>query len=63
MIQINLLPKELRRAEPTPWPKLLGLLVSLIVILGVGLMWFYVRFNQLPVVLEECNRLKTQVKT
>jgi len=62
MIQINLLPKELRRSEPTPWPKLLGLLASLIIILTVGLVMIYYRFNVLPTVLLERDRTKEEMK-
>lgn len=62
MIQINLLPKELRKAEPTPWPKLLALLISLIVILSAGLLMIYYRFNVLPQVLEE-RRIAEEEKT
>ncbi|NOZ23613.1 MAG: hypothetical protein GXP25_21260 [Planctomycetes bacterium] len=62
MIQINLLPKELRRSEPTPWPKLLALLASLIVILSVGLIMIYYRFNVLPTVLLERDSTKEEMQ-
>ncbi|MEW6355951.1 MAG: hypothetical protein AB1696_06490 [Planctomycetota bacterium] len=62
MIQINLLPKELRRSEPTPWPKLLALLASLVVILSVGLIMIYYRFNVLPMVLLERDRAKEEMQ-
>ena len=62
MIQINLLPKELRKAEPTPWPKLLGLLVSLILILGVGLLMMYYRYTILPTVMDQRQRAEEETK-
>jgi len=60
MIRINLLPKELQRVKPTPWPKLLGLFLAMALILAVALIYVYYHFNLLPRVVDRERQLAEQ---
>ena len=48
MIEINVLPAELRPSEPTPWPKMLALLGVGLLLLGQGLIFVWYHFNYNP---------------
>lgn len=62
MIEINLLPAELRPTQPTPWPKLLGLLGVGLVLLGEALTLVYYHFNLNPTLQDMLKELETELK-
>jgi len=61
MIEINVLPAELRPTEPTPWPKMLALLCVGLLLLGEGLVFVWYHFNYNPSLREEQQRLQDNV--
>ncbi len=63
MIEINLLPLELRPPEPTPWPKLLALLGVGLVLLAEGLVLVYYHFNLNPTLQDLHRNLQEELRT
>jgi len=62
MIEINVLPAELRPSEPTPWPKMLALLCVGLLLLGEGLVYVWYHFNCNPTLRDEQQRLEDDRK-
>ena len=63
MIEINLLPAELRPTQPTPWPKLLALLGAGLFLLAEGLLLVYFHFNVNPSRQDLLRDLQGELKT
>jgi Tfp pilus assembly protein PilN len=60
MININLLPEQLRRPEPTPLPLALTFLVGLAAVVFLGLMWHSYQFRVIPGLNREITRERTE---
>ena len=62
MIEINVLPAELRPTEPTPWPKMLALLGIGLLLLGEGLVFVWYHFNYNPALRDQLQSLQEDLR-
>jgi Tfp pilus assembly protein PilN len=62
MIEINLLPAELRPTQPTPVPKLLALLGAGLFLLAEGLLLVYFHFNLNPAAQDRLKEIQAELK-
>ena len=62
MIEINVLPAELRPTEPTPWPKMLALLGVGLFLLGQSLVFVWYHFNYNPTLRDQLQLLQEDLR-